>query len=458
MTATELRAAGSLASIYFLRMFGLFIILPVFSLQARELAGATPFLVGLALGAYGITQALLQIPFGMLSDRFGRRSIISLGLLVFIFGSAVAALSDNITGMIIGRVLQGAGAIAAAVMALAADLTREEQRTKTMAVIGVSIGIAFMTAFIIGPIICDRIGLEGLFWTTATLALVALGVLHFVVPKASGQQFHPDCQSDTAQLVEILKHPQLLRINTGILLLHAILTASFVVLPLALRDHAGLEPLHHWKVYLPVMALSVVFMFPFILLADKRRRAKLALAGAIGLLMVSEVGLFFGFQTLTALVVSMVLFFTAFNFLEANLPSLVSRIAPADRRGSAMGVYSSCQFIGAFIGGAGGGWLHGRQDLGGVFLFCALLALVWLLAALTMSPPGYLKTRMIRLGALTKTEVNDSQLELIAIPGVTEAVVDPRDGVAYLKVDPDTLDRQSLERFTAARKPTLGRT
>ena len=451
MTATELRAADALAAVYFLRMFGLFLILPVFSLAARDLAGATPMLIGIALGAYGITQALLQIPFGMLSDRIGRRPVITIGLIIFAAGSVVAAMSDTITGVIVGRVLQGSGAIAAAVMALAADLTREEQRTKTMAIIGVSIGLAFITAFIVGPLLSSHTGLPGLFWISAVLAMAALGTLYLAVPGTDQRQFHPDCQSVVTDLPAIFAHPHLLRLNLGILILHAILTASFVALPLVLNDSAGLALGDHWKVYLPVLIGSVLFMVPLIYWAERHRRSKPALLVAIVLLVVSEIGLWYHADTLPGLVLAMLGFFTAFNFLEASLPSMVSRTAPADRRGTAMGAFTTSQFIGAFVGGLGGGWVYARFELDVVFLLCATLAAAWLLIAVGMTPPRHLKNRLLNVGVCSEGEGRRLQGRLAAVPGVTEVVVDPNGGVAYLKVDPDRLEVQALNDFAIAR-------
>lgn len=448
MTRAELQGSLALATIFFLRMFGLFVILPVFSLRAMELTGATPLLVGIALGAYGITQASFQIPFGILSDHFGRRPLIATGLLVFTAGSIIAALSESIAGMICARVLQGAGAVAAVVMALAADLTREEQRTKAMAMIGVSIGMAFSLAFVAGPIFEIWIGLKGLFWITALLAIAGLGILFFAVPHPIHSSFHRDCQSEPGQISALLRDTQLLRLDIGILLLHAILTSSFVVIPFALQHQAGLEAAYHWKVYLPVLMLSVLLMLPMIGLARKQRCAKEVFVFAIALLMGSDLGLYLTQATLFALVALLIAFFTAFNYLEATLPALVSIAAPAERKGTAMGVYSTSQFLGAFLGGVFGGWFYGQFGTGSVFLFCAALGLVWLVLALTMASPRNLNSHMIRVGRLTDAEAGRLRQKLCAIPGVAEAVVIPTDGVAYLKVDRNLLDWEALRRLS----------
>ncbi len=388
MTSLELRSAASLGLIFFLRMFGLFLILPVLSLYTDHMQGATPFLIGLALGIYGLTQASFQIPFGWLSDRIGRKPVITLGLIMFMIGSMICALSDSITWLIIGRALQGSGAIAASVMALASDLTRESQRTKAMAIIGISIGVAFTFSFIAGPVFNAWIGLSGLFWMGALVGLFAIIVLYAWVPtpeKSSlPQETDAAANNKTGGLRAVLHNSDLLRLDASILILHLVLTASFVVLPLALRDQAGIAAAEHWKTYLPVMLLAIVIMAPFIRIAEKRDLAKPIFVGAIGLLGLSQVILWQANDVYMALALMLLCFFTAFNYLEAALPSLVSRTAPKERKGTALGVYSTSQFLGAFIGGALGGWLSGVAGLGSVFLMNFVLIILWFLISLPM--------------------------------------------------------------------------
>ncbi|HEB98276.1 MAG TPA: MFS transporter, partial [Thiotrichales bacterium] len=355
MTAGERRAAGALAGIYSLRMLGLFLILPVFSLYGDRLEGATPALIGLAIGAYGITQALLQIPFGLLSDRIGRKPVIAGGLLLFALGSVVAANSHDIWGMILGRALQGSGAIAAAVMALAADLTREEHRTKAMAIIGISIGMSFSLALVAGPVVDHWIGLHGIFWLTAVLALAGIGILFLLVPNPERSSVHRDAEPVPAQFRRVLTDGQLLRLDFGILSLHSILTASFVALPLILRDHLGVPSNHHWWVYLPVMALSVVGMVPLVIQAEGKRRMKPVFVLSVVLVGIAELWLALWHDSLASVALALFVLYVGFNVLEATLPSLISKMAPPDSKGTAMGFYSSSQFLGAFIGGAGGG-------------------------------------------------------------------------------------------------------
>ncbi|MBT8421445.1 MAG: MFS transporter, partial [Gammaproteobacteria bacterium] len=334
MTATERRAVITLSSIFSVRMFGLFMILPVFTLYAEdEYTGYTATLAGLAMGIYGFTQALLQIPFGMLSDRVGRKPVIVAGLLIFILGSILAAVSDSMVGVIAGRALQGAGAIAAATMALLADLTREEHRTKAMATFGASIGIVFTIALMAGPLIGRVTGLSGLFWVTAALGLVGIAVLHFSVPTPNVTCFHRDTEALPTQFLQVLKDTQLLRLDTGIFVLHLTLMASWIAVPLTLRDGGGLIPDEHWRIYVLVLILSVILMVPFVILAEKYQRTKPVFLGAVLALGLCQLGLLVSHDGLWFIVAMMVVFFTAFNVLEANLPSLVSRLSPAEKKG-----------------------------------------------------------------------------------------------------------------------------
>lgn len=385
MTPAERRATFSLAAIFALRMLGMFIILPVFALHADSLAGGhDKTLVGLAVGAYGITQALLQIPFGILSDRWGRKSTLYLGLLIFAFGSFIAAAAESIHMVILGRVVQGAGAVSAVVIALLADLTREEQRTKAMAVVGMTIGVTFAVSMVGGPVLNRWIGVPGIFLLTGFLALGAWAVVRFLVPEPQAMIVATD--RTRTSFFQVLRRRELARLNYGIFALHAVLTALFVVVPFRLRE-AGLPVDHHWQIYLPVMLGAFVLMVPPMLLSERRRKQKSVFLGSIFFLTVGQVVLSWTTLTLWALAAALLLFFTAFNLLEASLPSLVSRMAPADAKGAAVGVYSSVQFLGTFVGGAAGGALS--QHLGGnaVFVFCAALSASWLVVAFGMRMP-----------------------------------------------------------------------
>lgn len=446
----ERRTAYSLAAIYALRMLGLFLILPVFALYAEELPEVTPLLVGLAVGIYGLTQAVLQIPFGLLSDRIGRKPVIVGGLLVFALGSVVAAMAEDIHMVILGRALQGSGAIAAAVMALAADLSREEVRTRVMATIGVSIGAAFMASLILGPVLNHWIGVPGIFWLTAVLALGGVAVALFLVPRADRSRVHRDAEPVPAQFRAVLRDRDLLRVDFGVFALHMMLTALFLAVPLILRD-LGLANESHWQIYLPVMIASVAGMVPLIILAEKRRHMKGVLLGAVSVLGLAQLLMYLVGQAWIGMVSGLLLFFVAFNLLEASLPSLVAKMAPAAAKGTAMGFFSSSQFLGAFAGGLLGGWAHQALGLNGVFLLGACLALAWLLLAAGMSNPRYLSSHLLNVGPVDEQEAQRLAARLGGIPGVAEAVVVAEDGVAYLKVDKDNLDRAALDGFRVAK-------
>lgn len=446
MTPLERRAAFSLAAIFAMRMLGLFMILPVFALYAEHLEGVTPLLVGLAIGVYGLTQALLQIPFGMASDRVGRKPVIAVGLLIFALGSVVAAMADTIHGVILGRALQGSGAVAAAVMALVADLTREDHRSKAMAVIGMTIGFSFLIAMVAGPMLGHWIGVPGIFWLTALLALLGIAILFGLVPTPKKISLHRETEPVPAKFTEVLRDGELLRLDLGIFVLHMTLTASFVVLPLALRD-AGLLPAEHWHVYLPVMVVAMGLAVPFIIIAEVKRRMKEVFVGAVALLLVGQLLFAWLEHSIILIGLLLLLFFSAFNLLEATLPSLVSKVAHADSKGTAMGVYSSSQFIGAFVGGALGGWIHGAWSDNGVFLLNALMLLLWLLAAATMRRPRYLSSELMQVGAQSAERAAALELELLSLPGVVEASVCGEEGVAYMKLDKKQVDMDALERY-----------
>jgi MFS family permease len=382
MTRDEKRAGASLAAIFALRMLGLFLILPVFAIHAKTIPGGDNLtLVGIALGAYGLTQAIFQIPFGMASDAFGRKRVIIIGLLLFAFGSAVAALATDIWWMLIGRILQGAGAISAAVTALAADLTREQHRTKVMALIGSSIGLVFALSLVGAPVLYDWVGMAGIFWLTAILAMGAIGLVTHVVPEPP-----PPHPGPKVPFREVLLNPQLLRLNFGIFTLHAVQMAMFVVIPSMLVSTGGLALSGHWKVYLPAVLASFVLMVPAIIVAEKFNKVQAVFVAAILLLLATLLMLWREGTDFAMVVAGLLSFFVAFNILEAMLPSLVSRIAPARAKGAALGVYNTTQAFGLFLGGALGGWLAKNAGTEVVFIAGAGLAAVWLVVAATMAP------------------------------------------------------------------------
>ena len=384
MTSAERRAGAGLASIFALRMLGLFLILPVFAIYAKDLPGGDDMaLVGFALGAYGLTQALLQIAYGIASDRFGRKPVIVAGLLLFIAGSFVAAFANDIYGVIAGRVLQGAGAISAAVTALAADLTREQHLTKVMAMIGSSIGLVFALSMVGAPLLYAAIGMPGIFALTGVLAILAIYVVLKVVPAAPAIPRRPGW----ASFVEVLSHRQLLRMNFGVFTLHLMQTAMWVLLPSMLVRSGGLPVAEHWKIYLPAVLVSFVIMVPAIIAAEKHGRMKLVFNAAIALLVAVQIGFGFFGHGVYALAFWLMLFFVAFNVLEATQPSLISRIAPAHAKGAALGVYNTTQSLGLFLGGVLGGALAKHSGEPSVWIACAALALIWLGLGLTMTMP-----------------------------------------------------------------------
>ncbi|WP_071872528.1 MFS transporter [Atopomonas hussainii] len=448
MTAQETRAATGLALVFAFRMLGMFMVLPVLATYGQDLAGATPTLIGIAIGAYGLTQALLQIPFGMVSDRIGRKPVIIVGMLLFAVGSIVAAQADSIGGVIAGRILQGCGAVSAAVMALLSDLTREQHRTKAMAMIGMSIGLSFAVAMIVGPLLTKAFGLSGLFWSTAGLALLGLLLVLVWVPTPNARLFHREASVAGEAMASTLRNAELLRLNAGIFILHGLLMASFVGLPLALVEHAGLPRDEHWWVYLTALLVSFVGMVPFIIYGEKQRQMKRVLCGAVAALLLVELYFVVAGSGRTPWVLGVIAFFTAFNLLEASMPSLVSKVAPAGGKGTAMGVYSTSQFLGAALGGMAGGWLYSQWALDGLFIACALLALIWLGIAVTMREPPYVTS--VRLD-LRETSVPraDVVARLAALAGVAEVLVIDEEQAAYLKVDSQVLDRAALEHALA---------
>jgi MFS family permease len=383
MTPAERRAGASLAAIFALRMLGLFLILPVFAIHAPQLPGGDDLtLVGLAIGAYGLTQAFLQIAYGAASDRFGRKPVIVFGLLLFVLGSAVAAMADSIHVVIAGRVLQGAGAISAAVTALAADLTRDQHRTKVMAMIGSSIGLVFAFSMVAAPLLYAVIGMSGIFWLTAALAGAAIVVVLKVVPAAPQVP-----RANGGRFKDVLRDGQLMRLNIGVFVLHIIQTAMWVLVPAALVAGGGLPLAEHWKVYLPAVIVSFAVMVPAVIVAERRGRMKTVFNGAIALLVVVQGGLFAAGHALLPLALWLTLFFVAFNVLEAILPSWISKVAPAHAKGTALGVYNTLQSMGLFLGGMLGGWIAEHFGSEMVNLACALAALTWLALAASMNPP-----------------------------------------------------------------------
>ena len=447
MTPTELRASIGLASVYGLRMLGLFIILPIFALYAEHLPGGeSHLLIGVALGAYGLTQAILQIPAGWLSDHYGRKPVIYIGLILFAIGSLIAASADNIYWIIAGRTIQGAGAINAAVMALTADLTREDHRTKAMAMIGMTIGFSFALSMVLSPLLYARIGMSGIFIMTAVLAVLAMMVVAFFIPNPAITRFHTDTEANGKRLGEVLRNKDLLRLDFGIFSLHAILMSMFMQVPFLLKDN-GLHEVYHWKVYLPVMLLAFVIMVPPMMFADKKSKSKQVFIGAIALAVLAQLTLLIFHASVFSVAVALLLFFVAFNLLEAMLPSLISKTAPLVAKGTAMGVYSSVQFLGAFVGATAGGFL--MQYFGGnaVLIFAIVLLLSWLLVASGMQSPAAVRTKLYPLPVMDEPAARILQSRLMQLKGVREVMVVAAEQMVSLKVESSGFDEASVEQL-----------
>ncbi|MGC9385740.1 MAG: MFS transporter [Hydrogenovibrio sp.] len=446
MTPTERRAAFSIAGIFSTRMLGLFMIFPVFALFAQEeFADVTATQIGIAIGIYGLTQAFLQIPYGMLSDRFGRKPLIIVGMLVFMLGSIICALAESIEMMIVGRAIQGMGAVAAVLMASVADLVSEQFRLRAMSIVGLTIGFSFTASLVVGPMLGELFGVRGIFWVIAGLGVLGIMLVLFAVPKIEQQSFQREAEADPSQFKDVLKNPQLLRLDIGVFVLHAILTAMFIVVPFLIRDTAGLDSMHHWELYLPVMLLSFVLMVPFIIQAESKGRMKPIFVGAILTISLMQLALLYGASGFWSVFLILMVFFTAFNLLEASLPSLVVKLSPADKKGTASGVYSSSQFFGAAFGGALGGWLYQTFGLEGLFGFTAAIGFLWFLLAATMVKPMPLSIASVPITAkLEDAELPGLVEKLLTYDGVNEVVFRLDEQRVYFKVDRQKVDEAGL--------------
>lgn len=445
MNRLETRSLTGLVALYASRMLGLFMVLPVLSLYGPDYSGATPFLIGLALGIYGLSQGLLQIPMGMLSDKVGRKAVIIGGMLLFLAGSVIAAGSDSIYGLIAGRTLQGCGAVASTIMALLSDLTLEENRTKAMAAVGGSIGLSFALAMVLGPVLASRGGLSLIFWITAAMAVVGILLVLFWIPtpvavkRVSGSE----TLAMPSLFARTLANTELLRLDFGVFVLHMVQMASWVAVPFLLEDHFGLPVERHWLLYLTTMALGFFAMLPLIIVGERRHQLKPVFITAVVLLGVAEVMLFDAGNSFPLFAVALFLFFMAFNLLEATLPSLVSKAAPGGSRGTAMGFFSSSQFLGAFAGGVAGGYIAQHFGHAPVFLFSAVAVVVWAALALTMPAPRHWSSVIIDLSHYAAPVCGESLRE--RLPGIEEVTLIPDLQLMYLKVDKEHFDRRLLD-------------
>lgn len=436
MTRNESRATIALASIYGLRMLGMFLILPIFAIYAETLEGGENHaLIGLALGAYGFMQVILQLPFGMASDRFGRKKLIYLGLILFAVGSVIAAMAGDIYTVILGRAVQGAGAISAVVTALVADSTREEHRTQAMAMIGATIGVTFAVSLVAGPIFNQWIGVPGIFWLTAVLSVAAIFVVKYGVPVPLHVHFHSDAQAVPAKIKDVLRDRQLLRLNFGTFCLHGAQMAMFMVIPFVIKTNTGISENSHWLIYLPVLLTSFILMVPAIIYAEKKAKLKPVFIAAVGLMLLTQIAFMFSLNSLFGIVITLFSYFVAFNILEASLPSLISKMAPVAAKGTAMGVHNTAQSFGMFLGAALGGWLSHRYGYSMVFLFCASMMALWFLLTLGMRTPPSVKTKMFNIAGYNDEDAKQLAHDVREMEGVYEVVALPQETMLMVKFE-----------------------
>lgn len=434
----------AIASIFGLRMLGLFMVIPVISYYAFHLPDASAMLAGFALGVYGLTQAFLQLPFGLLSDKIGRKPVIYLGLSCFAIGSLLAAFSTNIYILILGRALQGAGAIGSTLIATMADFTSEQHRTKAMATVGMTIGASFMLGFIIGPVLSYYIGVSGLFCLSAVFAMVGIAVCKFLVPCTKQLQIHADSEALLSLIPKVLRNPELLRLDLGILCQHAIISAMFTVMPFIFKNILTISRKEQWMIYMPIMIGSFLLSIPLIIYAEKKNKLKHVFLSMIGLTIISQACLWGEHEHKTGLIIGMMLYFIPFNVLEATLPSMVSKTAPVIAKGTAMGVYSTSQFFGIFLGATIAGFLFGHHYMAMVFGFTTMLAVIWLLAASGMKAPP--KSRSYQIDYTNDSlDVTVLQNKLREYTGILDTAILPEESAVYIKVDKNKFNEDDLE-------------
>ncbi len=447
MFVDEWRASASLAGVYALRMLGMFLVLPVLALYAADFPDAEnkTWLIGLAMGMYGLTQAVLQLPLGMASDKFGRKKVIYLGLAVFAAGSFMAAAATSLEMLVLARAIQGAGAVSAAVTALLADLTREEVRTRAMAMIGLSIGLTFSASLILSPLLAKWIGVSGLFVLTGVLTLLAIAVVAWVTPEPVKSKLHEDAQAQPARIGEVLADTQLLRLDFGIFALHAAQMALFVTLPFAMVA-LGLPKADHWQVYLPATLAGLVLMVPLIIIGETRNKLKQVFVGGIACIAAAQLGLLFGLHSMVVITACLIVYFIGFNVLEASLPSIVSKIAPSELKGTAMGIYNTAQSVGLFVGGAAGGVLFQHYGFSGVFAFCSSLMLLWLLIALFAPAPKAVKNVTLAIGAIWLGKEQELSAALRQIAGVERVSFSLDRETVYIKALQQGFDEAAVKK------------
>lgn len=443
MDALERRSVLALASVYLFRMLGLFLIMPIISIAADDLTGANAALIGAAIGVYGLTQALLQIPMGMMSDKIGRKPIILIGLTIFALGSLICANADSMTNLIVGRAIQGAGAIASTLMALLSDVTREQNRTKAMATVGISIGVSFMLSLVMGPWLFSMIGLAGLFYLSLAFSVIGMGLILFAVPNVKQHTFKRDTTPSLQALTQVFANKPLRFMNMSIFILHASLTALFVSIPSLLLTKFDLALADHSWLYLVVMGLAFVGMLPMVIVAEAKGKMKQVVSYAI--LMLAFGTLLMGFSSSVSLfAITLWLYFVGFNTLEATLPSLVSKVSPVGFRGTAMGIFSTHQFLGAFVGGIGGGWILQNYSSQTLFITVAAIMFVWTFLATRQAPTRHLTSLAFSLQHLDFAQIDKLANDLSDVDGVEDMQIFSDEKTAYLKVDKKLLDKDKL--------------
>ena len=446
MFAQEWRAATSLSGVYALRMLGMFLVLPVLALHAHKLAQADLKQVGMVMAAYGLTQALLQLPLGMLSDKIGRKKVIYLGMSVFALGSFWAAMADTVEALVCARAMQGAGAVSAAVTALLADLTREEVRTRAMSMIGLSIGLTFSVSLVLSPVLTNWIGVEGLFVLMGVLSMASIALVAGYTPEPTRLRMHQDTQAKVGYIGTVLKDRQLLRLNWGIFVLQAGLMAMFTVLPFALRE-LGWDKAEHWKVYLPATVIGLLLMVPAIIIGETRNKLKPVFILGIGLVLASQAALIFSLGSVWTIGVALVVYFIGFNILEASMPSLVSKIAPANLKGTAMGVYNTMQSLGLFTGGMLGSRAYEAWGYTGVFVLCCVLMALWLVLAWTAPAPLPVKNVVYAVPEHWRAQLDELQRKLQAASGVQAVSFSDDRETVFIKAWQQGFDEESVKQI-----------
>ena len=442
-SSTERRATFSIASLFGFRMLGLFMVLPVLALATADYPDFTPLMLGMTLGAYGLTQAILQIPLGLLSDRIGRHPVIIGGLLMFIAGSVVAALADTMAGLVFGRALQGTGAIASTLMALVADLTVEQNRSKAMAAIGGSIGFSFMLAMMLGPVLTANFGLSGVFWATALLGVIGVFVAFFLIPKAASMRRNRESMADTRQMKGLLREPNLMRLNFGIFALHFALMAAFVAIPTMLSNELGINESNLPWVYLGLLGGGFFVMLPLMILAEKFGYQKLIFIVSVAIMALATAVLS-GQRGPSLTPLMLLIFFAGFNLLEATLPSWLSKMCPVGNRGTAMGIYSTSQFFGAFAGGLAGGWSLHEFGVDGLFVTITLILLIWAFVSVGLKSPRPLQTVVLSVGSMEQQDF----LKIVSnVTGVEDILLLKGEHLAYVQVDRLQVDMPSLQPY-----------